>query len=215
MDLGMFAKVVFTTIGGTAALLLMIGFLAKKWIGTRIVESIKTVYAKQLEWMKHDNAKDLADFKAKLELQNAREQEQISADKTMFQRFLETLPSSGSIAFIDVNNFAGSFDWHYLDQLRTFDHEWSDAEHEFLDTQMEAKRKELKTLVEGYLGFLGTNTWRLKDQSSWGFASVPQEWEEEQPERFHEVVNSLHKQGEKIVSVHRELVRLGRQHLKC
>jgi len=216
MDLGTFAKVVFTTIGGTAALLLIIGFLAKNWIGTRIVESIKIVYAKQLEDMKHENAKDLADFKAKLELQSTREQEQISADKAMFQKFLEILPSSGSMAFIDVNNFAGfSFDWRELDPLRRFDHEWNDAEHEFLNPRMEAKGKKLLILVNRYLQNLATNTWLLKDQPGGKFASVPQEWEDEQPERFLKVVNSLHEQAGKIVSVHRKLVRLGRQHLKC
>jgi hypothetical protein len=102
--------VVCTTIGGTAALLLLIGFLVKKWIGTRIVESIKTIYAKQLEDMKHENAKQLANFKAKLEQQNTREQEQFLADKAMFQKLLETLPSSGSIAFVDEHHFARSFD---------------------------------------------------------------------------------------------------------
>jgi len=216
MNWGTFSAVVISAIGGTTTLLLIIGFLAKKWIGTRIVESIKTVYAKQLEEMRHENAKDLANFKAKLELDNNREQEQILADKAMFQKFLETLPSSGSIAFINENNFAGfSFDWRRLDQLRKFDHEWNDAEHEFLNPEMEAKRKELITLVNGYLNFLATNTWLLKDQPGSNFASVPEEWEDEQPERFHRVVDSLHGQAGTIVAIHRELVRLGRQHLKC
>ena len=74
---------------------------------------------------------------------------------------------------------------------------------------------ELRKIVGQFLTSLGQDTWRLKDEPGGRFAYVPKEWQEEHPERFQQAVNSLHEQADKVVSIHRELVRLGRQYLKC
>jgi len=41
------------------------------------------------------------------------------------------------------------------------------------------------------------------------FSTVPPEWEDEQPDRFREVVNILHDSAEEIVKIHQNLVELG------
>jgi hypothetical protein len=65
-------------------------------------------------------------------------------DGKLFNQFKEVLPSSGSIHFIDEQNMAG-FSWprKKLDDLSRFYHEWNDAEHEFLDNELEKLRMQL------------------------------------------------------------------------
>ena len=61
-----------------------------------------------------------------------------SVDRALFQRLRQDLPSDGSIAFIDTNNFAGfPFETSRLKDLDTFVHDWDDAEHEFLNKKLE------------------------------------------------------------------------------
>jgi len=133
------------------------------------------------------------------------------ADQRLFQCFLQVLPSSGSIRFINEANMAGfSFPLERLDQLHEFLYEWSDAEHEFIDSDLESKRKELLSLVDKYTNSIGLNTYPTHRS---GFNTVPPEWEEDHPERFWHIVDELHGLAGKIVKTHQELVRLGRMRL--
>jgi hypothetical protein len=208
-----FVEVLVASIGGTTVVLLAVGFLAKKWIGTRIVQSIKTVYAKELEDWKHVNAKTLEEFKRHLEEQTARKQEELAADRAMFQRFLKALPSNGSIDFVRNHDFGGCFDRRRLEQLETFAHEWNDAEHEFLNSEMETKRSELHSLAKTFLGMLVTYASPLAGASGEHHSSLPREWEDNNRAAFQKAVTELHEQANKVVAAHQNLVRLGKQHL--
>ena len=129
------------------------------------------------------------------------------------KRLLTTLPSQGSISFIKDFNMAGfSFPQKALEHLKEFDWYWGNAEHEFLDSELEEKRKELHDLVGEYLGFMALNTFPLDTDvnRSW----VPADWEETQHERFWEVVNKLHDMAGRIVELHTDLVRTARDRLK-
>ncbi|MBN3890509.1 MAG: CHAT domain-containing protein [Nostoc sp. JL31] len=132
-------------------------------------------------------------------------------DQELFQRFLEELPSNGSIRFIKEANMAGfSFQVNRLDQLHNFSFKWADAEHEFIDPVLESKRKELFNLIEQYTIYVAYNTYPTHRV---GFNTVPPEWEKEQPEQFWRVVDELHELAGKVVEAHQELVRLGRTQL--
>ena len=67
-----------------------------------------------------------------------------AADKIIFEKLKNTLPSKGSIEFINQQNMAGwSFERSRLNDLWTFMYEWNNAEHEFLNQRLEEKRKKL------------------------------------------------------------------------
>jgi hypothetical protein len=133
------------------------------------------------------------------------------ADRKLFQQFKQVLPSNGSIDFIDKQNMAGfSFHVGRLDDLYKFLHTWNDAEHEFLDKKLEEKRQRLLKLIAEYSHLIGMNTW----QTHLGLQTVPPEWEDEQPERFLEVVTSLHDKAREIVVAHQDLVRAARRKLE-
>jgi hypothetical protein len=134
-------------------------------------------------------------------------------DRALFLTFKETLPSNGSISFVDQNNFAGfPFELKELRDLDRFVHEWGDAEHEFLNRKLEVKRKQLLKLVKKFLGVIALQTFPTHTS---GWNSVPEEWETEQPERFHKVVNQLHTLAGQIVAAHQDLIRMARRKLKC
>jgi len=134
-------------------------------------------------------------------------------DRELFQQLRQYLPSDGSIAFIDTNNFAGfSFALARLGDLDKFVNLWDDAEHEFLNKKLEQKRKQLMRLVKEYLSVIALQTFPTHTP---GWNSVPEEWEIEQPDRFDAVVNKLHTLAGQIVELHQDLFRTARKKLKC
>jgi hypothetical protein len=130
-------------------------------------------------------------------------------DSKLFERLKEALPSKGSISFVDEQNMAG-FSWprYKLDQLKDFYQEWGDAEHEFIDQDMEALRANLHELTGEYLGQIAVNTFPASNPE---YQTVPPEWEEVNPKHFFEVVGKLHETAGEIVKTHQDLIRLGRQ----
>ena len=132
-------------------------------------------------------------------------------DRKLFEQFKNVLPSAGSIHFIDEHNMAGfSFPRKMLEDLDRFYYEWNDAEHEFLDNDLELLRRELHKTIGEYLGLIATNTFATDNIER---STVPPEWEEKNPDRFFEVVGKLHDTAGKIVEQHQELVRTARQKL--
>lgn len=102
--------------------------------------------------------------------------------------------------------FIRAFSYRDLD---LFDYKWDDAEHEFLDPELETLRKKLHGLIRNYLQFLSLNTWPTQGD----FSTVPPEWEETQPDRFENTVARLHEEAGEIVKTHQDLFRLARKKL--
>lgn len=129
-------------------------------------------------------------------------------DIELFNQFKVVLPSNGSIRFIDEQNMAG-FSWprNNLDDLDNFYYQWNDAEHEFLDNELETLRAHLHDLIGEYLGLIATNTFPANDPNR---QTVPPEWEEKNPKLFFEVVGKLHDTAGNIVKAHQELIRKAR-----
>jgi hypothetical protein len=134
------------------------------------------------------------------------------SNRKLFEQFKEVLPSNGSVAFIDnLNMAAGSFHPTNLDDLDNFAAGWNDAEHAFLDRKLEKKRKHLLELIKEYRLLVGGNTFRTRD----GEQTVPPEWEDEQPDRFNQVVKMLHDKAGEVVDAHQQLIRLARKKLEA
>lgn len=213
MDWGTFGTALLTSVGGTAAVVGVLAWLGDKWLGTKIEASVRHEYDKKIESHKAELEQKTA---AALRTMEAHFQEAVDKkafDKDLFRQFLAVLPSSGSIEFIRGNNFAGfSFDRRQLGQLEDFAYGWDNVEHEFLDPELEAKRKELLAETGHFLREIAINTFPMpKDVHR---SSVPEEWERDQPKRFEEVVNKIHGLAATVVSIHADLVRLGRERLK-
>lgn len=134
-----------------------------------------------------------------------------TVDVELFKEFKKVIPSKGSISFIDEQNMAG-FSWprDQLRQLDDFYYEWNDAEHEFLDSELEELRAKLHGLIGDYLVQIATNTFPATDPKR---QTVPPEWEFNNPKMFFDVVNNLHETAGAIVKTHQDLMRKGREKL--
>jgi len=115
-----------------------------------------------------------------------------------------------SIEFLRTNNFAGfAFDWDRLSGLQSFLHQ-NGPEHEFIDPELEGLRQRFYNTGKQLTSYLGLNTWYIGN-GNW--ATVPADWEMEQPERFSSVVGQIHDMAENICDSWDELIRTARSKL--
>jgi len=132
-------------------------------------------------------------------------------DRKLFDELTTLLSSDGVIGFIDRTNMAGwLFQGAELDPLTEFHERWNVPERQFITPDLEAARQALWSKARDYLRVIAYETFPANTP---GWRSVPEEWEEEQPERFERVVAELHALAGEIVDLHAELVRVGRKHL--
>lgn len=213
MDWGTFLTALLTSVGGTTAVVGLLAWLGDKWLGTKIEASVRHEYDKKIESHKAELEQKTAAALRTMEAQFQDAVDKKAFDKDLFRQFLAVLPSAGSIEFIRGNNFAGfSFDRRQLGQLEEFAYGWDNVEHEFLDPELEAKRKELLAETGRFLHAIAVNTFPMpKDVNR---SSVPEDWETEHPERFEKAVAAIHGLATKVVLIHTDLVRLGRERLK-
>jgi hypothetical protein len=132
-------------------------------------------------------------------------------DRMLLERVLRVLPWEGSMRFIHINNFAGfSFDLRMLRDLNEFDARCEDPAWEFVDPTLEAMRAALSESIGRLLHLIAFETFPTQHEYR---NSVPQEWEIEQPERFHQVVGDIHSAAKRSVDAYKALVREGRHRL--
>jgi hypothetical protein len=139
-----------------------------------------------------------------------RQEEVIATDKKVYETLGNLLPWSGSIHFIRSNNFAGfSFKLEDLDDLYGFYEECENPAFEFIDADLEGLRVSLLTHIKEFLHMIAYETFPVIA----GVNSVPEEWEDEQPERFMKVVKQLHSSAEKICDTYDAIVKLATRKL--
>ena len=133
-------------------------------------------------------------------------------DRELFRRLLQVLPAEGSIAFIGNADFGNAFDRRRLDDLNNFYYSWDNPEHRFLDQALEEKRMELFVAVVQFLDAVrlhaATDTTRLPSA-----VPVNDDRDADLPERIREGVRQLNGAAKAVVSIHQEIVRLGRLRL--
>ncbi len=130
-------------------------------------------------------------------------------DRELFGRLLQVLPADGSIAFIGAADFGNAFDRRRLDDLNHFYHSWDDPEHRFLDRALEEKRMELFVAVVQFLDAVRLHA--ATDQAGLESA-VPANADRDAdlPERIREDVRQLNGAAKAVVTIHQEIVFLGR-----
>jgi hypothetical protein len=151
-----------------------------------------------------------ADAAKSILAQPVRYRSQRSVDRKIFDAFLNVMPSQGFIRFIKEIDIGEHFHESELDQLRSFCRSWNDPEHEFLDDQIDAKRKRLYELADEYYKQIILNTFSSHPD---GFIGIPREWRHKDPERYWAIVGELHDLADKMVNAHADLVRTGRARL--
>lgn len=164
--------------------------------------------ARTEEERKEKTALKLRAEKSEKQLEKAKANSQ--ADIDVLHGFMAAVPSNGTIRFLRTNNFAGfSFDWEKLKDIERFIHEYDGPEHEFLDTELEAARQTFRENCEGFLHSLAMNTFPLGN----GRQSVPEDWEMDDPKRFHDTVKLIHEGAEAVCESYDNLVRKARKEL--
>jgi hypothetical protein len=133
-----------------------------------------------------------------------------NADRKLFDVFLSALPSQGFISFIKTIDIGEHFRSCELDQLKSFCHSWNDPEHEFVDQQLEAKRKRLYELADAYREAISLNTFSSRPES---FQGTPTEWRHDKPAEYKAIIRELHELADQVVEAHADLVRTGRAKL--
>lgn len=138
--------------------------------------------------------------------------ETIKLDRQLFEKIrTELLPQTGAISFLRYNNFAGfSFDTDSIEDLDKFEHECKKSDFEFLNPDLEKIKLELLKSIDHFTLQIAVETFPTNN----GRQTVPPEWEIEQPDRFHEVVNDLHKTKSQICDKYDLLIKSGRRILK-
>ena len=129
----------------------------------------------------------------------------VETDKQVYELLVRVLPWDGSINFIRTNNFAGfSFDLARLDDLHEFEHHCKNPAFEFIDPDLETLRASLFGGVDEFTRTIAIETFPTHTS---GWNAVPDEWEDEQPERFSRVVNKLHRDAARIVEAYGNLLK--------
>jgi hypothetical protein len=120
------------------------------------------------------------------------------------------MAETGSIDFLRTNNFAGwSFERSQLDGIQQALAR-NGPEHEFLDTDLEQLRATFRAACHAFMKYAAVNTFVVGISGRQG---IPEEWEREQPERFHKTIKEIHEAADKVCGSYDELIRAARKRL--
>jgi hypothetical protein len=130
-------------------------------------------------------------------------------DRKLYDAFLQDLPSSGVIGFVDHTDMTFPFEMRLLDPLATFLAKSKGPEQAFLTAEIETARQEFIETVKKYLAAVAVDT--FPTGSALGWNSVPAEWAHEQPDRYWDTMSRLHDLAGEVVRLHRAVVEISRK----
>ncbi|GGH70332.1 large-conductance mechanosensitive channel [Filimonas zeae] len=136
----------------------------------------------------------------------------LALDTHLFDKIRkDLLPQDGTIYWLRHNNFAGfSFNDEYLNQLDNIEYEARKSDFEFLNPELEILKNDLIREINTFTSLIAVNTFPTHN----GRQTVPPEWEEQQSERFWNVVNEIHKNKDRVCESYDKLITSGRRILK-
>ena len=132
----------------------------------------------------------------------------IDVDRNTFTRFKDLLPLY-CITFLRGHNFAFSFDASYIDAISSLVEASSDPSFEFLDPILEALRIDVVNQTSKFVSTSSTNCFITSGR----FYSVPEQWEEANPERFERAVTDLNNYATSLCAAYDEFIRNARRRL--
>ncbi|MBU0656868.1 MAG: hypothetical protein KJ914_17235 [Gammaproteobacteria bacterium] len=136
------------------------------------------------------------------------------ADVKLFNDFLELLPSVLVTEHLHEFDFIQPFRAEYLQPIDDFKYKWANAEHRFIDPEVEEKRLDLYNAVKNFLSILAKNT----SQNSKGFQAVrhdrhADDYDPEREARYGQEAAEINDSADLVFEKHQELVKTGRQKL--
>ncbi len=138
------------------------------------------------------------------------------ADKDLFNKFLETLPSnSPSIYLLRDQDFGSFYNNDDIDQINDFIDKWDNTEHQFLDTELEVKRKELLRGCNLFISNLVTSSGPINIGSFYSVIPDGHRGDWEQPDYVNEKIKDLNQKATNCYSQHQEFITLCKNKLKC
>jgi hypothetical protein len=108
---------------------------------------------------------------------------QAETDKRLLRGVMEMVPSGGSISFLRGNDFGGPYRADDIEEIYSFVLRCAGPEHEFLDAELEKKRKKFWKDCQALLRVFGRHTFAIPPADS-GLRGVPREWRFDNPPRF-------------------------------
>jgi len=82
-----------------------------------------------------------------------------------------------------------------------------------LDVDLEACRTNLLDRIEAFHSLLARNSFRLNSPRDEAWYKVPDSWEYEDPQRWHEAVDSINDAADSLITAYDALVRECRRKL--
>ncbi len=134
----------------------------------------------------------------------------INLDRETFKRLTTLLKSDGIMLFIKQNGFTlGAFPDEIDRQVYRFIQECELPEFEFIDSDLESLKSELKELLINLDFFIGKHTFPAGP----GQQAIPYEWEEEQTERYDKAHSDFDSITKLVWDKYDDLIKLARRKL--
>lgn len=137
-------------------------------------------------------------------------------DKQLFLKFLEKLSSdSRSVNLMKEHDFGASYHDINTQELDNFLETWNTAEREFLDQELESKRKALWDKSHEFVYALAQGSYYLNGSPM--LSCIPDAYRSawDWPDHFNEKIKRLNSMGTECFELHRDLVLCARRKLKC
>lgn len=137
-------------------------------------------------------------------------------DRRLFLRFLEEFPSdSRSVALFKEHDFGASYHDNNIQELDNFVNFWNTAEREFLDQELEVKRKALWDKCHEFAYALAQGSYYLNFGPMLSCIPDAYRGDWDWPDHVNEKIERLNAMGTECFELHRDLILYGRRKLKC
>lgn len=131
-------------------------------------------------------------------------------DKCLFDALRKNLSFEGKTHFLKTHDFGGEFKSCELDKIKEFEHNWVGPEHEFIDQELEAKKKKLHEKVSSFMNAIRKYTFTEGN----GWQRIPKEWRFEKEKQYEYAENLLNSSAEAVVNLQEDLFQTARKKLK-
>lgn len=139
------------------------------------------------------------------------EQGSLEVDRAVFSKIRAILTDEGSMEFMRVHDFGGSFERSELDELKEF-RRWSRLPaSEFLNADLEILRSNLSEAIQDFLNNMAANTWPL-ERPNGGFSKISGE-DERGGKLFYERRELLNTGSDAVYEAYSALIRTCRRRL--
>lgn len=141
----------------------------------------------------------------------AYDEKTLELDIAFFNKVRNEMLTMQSIYWLRNNNFGGrSFQDELLRPLDMIEVEMERPDYDFFNPKLETLLQELMEQIKDFNSFLLPNVF----SEGLHRLSVPPEWRHEQPERYDEAVDGIHRRAQKLALKYDEFIRKGRKILK-